>query len=167
MDSTSALVYGSVWLALLCYPAGAFGFVTTEDKLRRLAKWIWSLGCTAFALHALSAYGLVYQWSNAVALRETAKQTEALTGFNSGLGLYLNFLFAVLWCLDAARWWSNPEAYFRRSNRSLLWFHGFFLFMILNGAVIFVSSPRRWLGLTITLTGAIFLWRALRRPRIP
>lgn len=158
-----ALVYGSVWVALAGYPAAGIGRGTEQPSVGHGARWIWTLGCLAFWLHSVSAFGVVYGWSHGVAVEATARQTLEATGFDSGFGIYLNYLFAFLWLVDAVWWWVWPRSYRGRSLRSFLLLHGFFLFMILNGAVLFVDGPRRWLGALIVGAGlASVIWATVR-----
>lgn len=166
MEPAAAIVDLSVWLALACYPAAALGRAFERPALSRWARLVWSVGCVFFWLHVVSAFGVFYHWSHAIAVAETAKQTLAATGFDSGSGLYLNYLFALLWTADAAWWWWRPEHYRDRRLGVFLLMHGFFLFMIVNGAVIFVAGPRRWLGVLVTAAGAAAVgWAVSRQPR--
>ncbi|MEM8961717.1 MAG: hypothetical protein AAGD38_09575 [Acidobacteriota bacterium] len=164
---TEVIVYLTVWLALVCFPAAAVGRATEDRQLGRWARRVWSFGCLLFGLHVVSAFGVFYQWSHAFALAETARQTFEATGFESGSGLYLNYLFALLWLIETVWWWWRPVSYRRRSLGIFLAVQGFFLFMIVNGAVIFVDGPRRWLGVVVTTMAVIALGVALRRERTP
>ena len=65
--------------------------------------------------------------------------------------VYLNgefFSFALNRYLVYA-WWRAPEAYRRRSGAWTWSVHAFFLFLIVNGTVVFVPWPRRALGLAL------------------
>ena len=155
------IVRGSVWLALGLYPAGVWLVRAdlTEPVWLRL-RWAWSLGAAIFALHVISAFTVFYGWSHAVAIEETARQAEAVTGRAVGVGLYLNYLFASVWLVDAVRAWRRPEAYRRGSPAWPLLLHGFFLFMIINATVVFETGPVRWFG---GLVAAVGLWGLVQR----
>ena len=59
-------------------------------------------------------------------------------------------------------WWQAlPGSYARRSPAWTQAVRGAFLFMILNGAVVFVSGPRRLLGIAIVIA-LIWIWRRSR-----
>ncbi len=165
MELVEVIVYGTVWAALACYPAAGLGSAAASPGVQRGARLIWSLGCFLFWVHVLSAFGAFYRWSHSVALAETAKQTLAATGVSSGSGLYLNYLFALFWAADVAWWWWRPESYRARPLGLFLLLHAFFLFMIVNGAVIFVPGPRRWLGLILTMAGVASVGWAVARQR--
>ena len=55
-------------------------------------------------MHVAAAFHYYYEWSHAVGLAETARQTEELTGMASGSGLYLNYLFTLVWLADGIYW---------------------------------------------------------------
>ena len=158
------IVRGSVWLALLCYPAGPLG-AFLAGRAEQLARLVWSLGCLAFLAHAVSSFHVFYDWSHQVAVSETARQVAELTGRQIGAGVYLNYLFTLVWLLDAAWWWVNPTGYQQRSRVGVLLVHGFFLFMIFNATVVFETGAVRILGLAVSTLGAIAVWKALRRTR--
>ena len=98
-----------------------------------------------------------------MAYADTARQSKELTGWNSGGGLYLNYLFAlvwmtrVVWSRIALAYHSSPPTFWTRSVR------GFFLFMIFNGAFVFVRGNLRWLGLLLCLLLLISWWP---RPKV-
>ena len=155
------IVRGSVWLALLCYPAGPLGIAVSTIPGQRRARIVWSLGCAAFLVHVASSFDVFYGWSHSVALSETARQVAELTGRPFGAGIYLNYLFTVIWVLDAVWWWSDAASYRRRSRIALV-VHAFFLFMIFNATVVFEAGAVRIMGLVVTTVGVIALTKALR-----
>ncbi len=154
-----ALTRFSIWAAL-----GAYGVaVALMLGGRAGARWMWTLGLGAFVIHVLAAFHYYYAWSHAVGLRETARQTRELTGMNSGSGLYLNYVFLAVWVVDALYWWwVGDEGYARRARWIPVSLHAFFVFMIVNGAVIFASGPVRWLGALMVL-GLLGQWLTQRR----
>ncbi len=161
MDDGDIVVRTSVWLAVLCYPAGPAGRLYSSW----LFRLVWTVGCLAFLLHVLSSFHVHYGWSHAVALRETARQTAELTGRAVGAGLYANYLFATLWVLDAAWWWRDKASHHGRAAWIDVGLHAFLLFILFNGTVVFARGPVRWLGLTVTLAGAALLTAAHRGRR--
>ena len=160
-DTTPTVVLVSVWLAVACMPAG----LVMRLDAARWGVWRipWTLGAASFLVHTVSAYALVYDWSQAVAIEQTRRQTEAATGFDSGTGLYLNLLVAALWAFDAVTAWRPASRVRRRIARGVLVMHGFFAFMLFNGAFVFVNGPRRWFGLVISILFVALLGVAIRR----
>ena len=110
--------------------------------------------------HSALAFELRHGWSHAAALRDTARQTEALVGRSFGVGLFVNYFFLALWTLEAAWWWLAAARY-RFRDRRLDWsVRAFFLFMFVNGAVVFARGPLRGLGAAAVLLVA---WSWYRR----
>ena len=160
-----AIVRGSVWFALLCYPAGPWAVALRSPGARRTARVVWALGCLAFIVHTISSFAVFYDWSHRVALTETARQVEELTGTASGGGLYLNYLFGLLWCVDVVRRLRAGGDSDVRPRWPWLLFHGFFLFMIFNATVVFEDGATRVMGGAVTLAGVAGVVQALRRSR--
>lgn len=158
------MVYASVWLALLCYPAGPARLAATAPAVRRAALLAWTVGCAAFLVHAVSSFAVFYDWSHATALRETARQVEELTGRPLGAGLYANYLFGLVWLADVVRCWAGAR---RPGRLAALALHGFMLFIIFNATVVFADGATRVLGVAVTAAGVAGLGRALPRLRAP
>lgn len=129
----------------------------------RHARVFWSLACLAFLAHVACAFEFFHHWSHAAAYRETARQTAERTGMSWGGGIYLNYLFALVWVGDAAWWWVAPASFARRPIMLQRLWRGFFFFMVLNGAIIFGHGPVRWLGLALGVFLATVWWRARAR----
>jgi len=161
MEGGELVVRSSVWLAVLCYPAGPAGRLCAP----RLARVVWTVGCLAFLLHVASAFHVHYHWSHAAALSETARQTAALTGRAVGAGVWVNYLFGALWALDVVWVWRDPAGHRGRAAAIDLSLHAFMLFVLFNGTVIFARGPVRVLGLAVTLAGIASLVAAHRSQR--
>ena len=115
------------------------------------------------AVHAASAFAIVYRGSHEIALAETARQTAALTGLSSGSGLYVNYLFLAIWLADTAWWWSGPAN--RGRTMGLGWVRlGLFLFMFANGAVIFADGWMRTLGMACVIAVIVAMIIRSRSP---
>ncbi len=139
----------SIWLAVAAWAAvtaaGLAGWTLPG------ARWIWGGAWVAFVFHAVTAFATRYQWSQEIALAETARQTRELVGLESGAGLWWNYAFGLFWGLDLARWFATGEEVpsgdvARRLHRAL---RIFLAFMVFNGAVIFVEGPQRGMGLAV------------------
>ncbi len=165
MDGGELVVRWSVWLAVVCLPVAAFGPALPEGRTDRLGRAVSTAGCLAFVVHVAAAFHVRYGWSHAVAVAETARQAAERTGVAAGAGIWLNYLFALLWCVDVALWWHDPAARRRRPFARHAWLFGFLLFILFNGAVVFVDGPLRWLGLAATLAGVAGLVAAFRAGR--
>jgi hypothetical protein len=79
-------------------------------------------------------------------------------GWNWGGGLYVNYAFALAWLGDVVWSWVDPSAWLARPEWLAWTVRGFFLFMILNGAVIFASGAARWWGALLCLALVAGWW---------
>ena len=124
---------GSIWLAMIFWTAG---ILTTVPRSR---SW-WTCGLGAYLVHVAFAYAAFYEWSHRVAWEETARQTEELTGWSSGVGLVFNWILLGVLALDVWAQWARGQ---RVLGRTIDWIVLFFIF---NGAVVFGTGPVRWFG---------------------
>jgi len=103
-------------------------------------RWAWSAGLGLYVLHILSAYQSHYQWSHEVAIDETARQTAEVTGWESGAGLWFNYLFVAILAVDLVMQWKGGVRRFPKTIDGLVFL------MILNGAIVFGNGPVRYFG---------------------
>ena len=156
-QSPSPLVVLTIWTALLLYTAGEYG--RTGRPAAAWARPVWLLGAAAYLAHVAAAFATHHGWSHAAAHAYTAARTEALLGLAWGGGLWANYAFTVLWAGEALWWRMRPGSYARRPRAWMTAVRGAFIFMIMNGAVVFVGGPGRWLGLAV-VAALIAIWRA-------
>lgn len=155
------LTRATVWCALSLYTGSE---ILLAAKRSRLSRTFHTLGCLAFLMHVACAFALHHHWSHAAAYADTARQTAQLTGWHWGGGLYINYLFAAVWFAESLWSWMRPAHSLRRHAWISRAVRGFFLFMIFNGAVVFVTGPARWYGLFLCILLAFCWWTAARRP---
>ena len=154
--SPSSLVVLTIWSALLLYTAGEYG--RTRRTAAAWARPVWLLAAAAYLAHVAAAFAIHHGWSHAAAYAHTAARTEALLGLAWGGGLWVNYAFTVLWVGEALWWQTRPAGYARRARAWTPAVRAAFLFMIVNGAGVFVDGPRRWLGVAIVAALAA-IWR--------
>lgn len=148
-------IFGSIAGAIVAWAVGEWW---RDDPVRwREARMAWTCGASLMTVHSAAAFMLLYGGSHDAALAATARQTAALTGVASGAGLYVNYAFLALWTADAAWWWIAPAAYAARRRVIDASISGVFLFMFLNGAVIFADGWMRVLGAT-AVTAVLVAW---------
>lgn len=159
MSADDWLVLGTAWCALVLYVSGESINVRRNRTMARI--WLTALGCAALLVHIFLAFHYRYHWSHDTAYSDTAAQTAAITGWNWGGGIYINYLFALVWMVEVARSWVHR--YETAVSSWTLVTRGFFLFMFLNAAVIFVRGPGRWFGLVCCLSLIVaWFWPAMR-----
>lgn len=162
MHSGDWLTRGTVWIALTLYVASELSG-HLERKRIGISWWLKTVGCLCFLGHVASAFHYFYHWSHAIAYADTARQSKELTGWDSGAGLYLNYLFALIWMSEVVWARVSPIAH---SSRPAFWtwaVRGLFLFMIFNGAFVFVRGNMRWFGLVLCLALTISWWVRFKR----
>jgi len=160
MDTAEWLTRGTVWLALTLYVAAELAMASKPGPAANaIGRWLSGIGVTAFAGHVVCAFHFHHDWSHAAAYSDTARQTMELTGWNWGGGLYVNYAFALVWLGELIWWWASPTTHARRPQWIGALVRGFFMFMILNGAVVFVKGPMRWYGLTLCVLLATAWWQ--------
>lgn len=143
----SAIIRGTAWIAILLFVAREAAASQSPRQLcSRSARWLNLAGCAVFIGHMLVSFHLRHGWSHADAYETTGRQTAELTGWNWGGGIYLNYVFAAMWCWEAAAPWLWPAALECRSAASRWSFRGFYLFMIFNAAFVFVPGPGALVG---------------------
>jgi len=114
-----------------------------QTRLGRAARWCWTWGAACFVVHVLLAFHYFHHWSHTQAF----EHTRAVSGV--GEGLYVSYLFTCLWVADASFWWLAPRRYAARSVWLDRLLHGFMLFMVFNGTVVFETGPIRWVSLVV------------------
>jgi hypothetical protein len=119
-----------------------------------LARWCWTWGWVAYVVHLGMAFHWFHGWSHARAMEHVRMASGV------GEGIYVSHLFTLWWTADLAWWWLAPGAYAERSR----WFdgllHGFMLFMVFNGTIVYETGFIRGAG--IGLFALLSLLMALR-----
>ena len=140
---------GTIWLALTYYALAATLILRDASHRGRLARACWTMGCLAYLIHVACAFQYAHHWSHAEAF-EHVRQVGGV-----GEGIFVSYLFTLLWTADVIWWWAAPAGYAGRSP----WFgralHGFMAFVIFNATVVFETGPVRWFGV------ALFVWLAV------
>ena len=163
MNSGELVTRSTVWLALTIYVIHEA--LSAARRYQKHTTILWCLsaaGCVFFLAHVAAAFHYFYDWSHAVAYADTARQTKEFTGWNSGGGIYLNYLFALIWTSEVA-WSATPRGC---SPRPAIWVwtvRAFFLLMIFNGAFFFVRGNVRWFGLLLCFSLMGSWWMQAKR----
>jgi hypothetical protein len=160
---SAVMVFGSVAGALVLWAVAEWW--RHQAGRSSAARAAWTAGAALMTVHSIAAFMVIYGGSHAVAVAATARQTAALTGVESGAGIYVNYVFLVLWIADASWWWISPGSYATRPRVIATGIQAIFLFMFLNGGVLFADGWMRVLGAAV-VTAVLVAWaRDARRRR--
>jgi hypothetical protein len=137
------------------------------DSVRPAGRLAWTAGCAFLWIHVALAMHFVYGWDHGRMVRETARQTAAMTGVEFAGGVYFNYAFMLIWAADAIAWWMLGEKRYRRRAVSVsMIVHAFLAFIAINAVVVFANGPVRWCGVAAcAMVAAVAIWTTLGRKR--
>jgi len=118
----------------------------------------WSLGCFAYLVHVICAFAFVHQWSHETAIDFTAAETERVMGIRRGEGLWVNYLFTLVWLADVIRLVMAIQRQRPTDRRFDIAVHSFMAFIVFNATVVFGPTLYRWLGIPVAILLGI-AWR--------
>ena len=95
-----------------------------------------------------------------MAYEDTAIKTERWLGLRFGAGVYFNYAFMLLWCLDCLSWWTSSQLVRRTSPQRVL-LDGFMFFIVVNAVIVFEDGWLRHIGLFACLILLLLLIRRL------
>jgi hypothetical protein len=139
-NPSDELIRNTIRLALVYY---GFALLLLLRGKACLARRAWSLAWLAYLIHVALAFHFVHGWSHAHAFEHTRRASGV------GEGLYVSHLFTLVWSLDVAWWWAAPLGHQQRPRWIWGALHGFMLFMVFNGAVVFATGGMRWAGVIL------------------
>jgi len=143
-----AVTLWTVRIAALFYAASVALQLRQEPS--RLARAFWILGLIFFLIHVAAAFHYHHGWSHTAAYLDTARQTGEMFGIYWGGGLYLNYLFGLVWLADAVWRWSG----WRKVAT-----HVFMAFLFFNATVVFGNGAVRWIGLMVSIGLFVQWWK--------
>jgi hypothetical protein len=141
----NALLYLTVWISLSLFALAELARDRTSASWPRAVS---AAGLALMIVHILIAMDIRHGWRHDAAVAATAQQTERIYGVAWGWGIYVNYLFVVIWGLAVPGFWVRVARVF-------------FLIVIANAAIVFAVGWRRVLGVAIVGVLA-FAWS--RRP---
>ena len=162
MDAVTplAIVRGTMILATVAWALGE-ALMRRSAAVDRWARLSWTIGIALALIHVLLAFHLVYAWDHEAAVAATVRQAADRFGWGWRGGIYVNYAFLALWLADVGWWWLAPASRALRSSRIETARLAVFIFMFLNGAVVFASAAGRLAGvasLTVVLLASQVLW---------
>jgi hypothetical protein len=157
---TSIAAVRSTMLAATIAWAIGEALMRRSSRSDRLARGSWTIGIALALIHVFLAFQLVYVWDHDAAIAATVRQTEERFGWGWRGAIYVNYVFLMLWLADVCWWWLAPISHASRPNRLEQARLAVFVFMFLNGAVVFAAGAGRMVG---TASVAAVLIAALLR----
>ena len=160
-----ALLYSTVWSSLSLF---AIAEVARDRTTRPWPRAASAAGLALMAAHIVIAMAWRHGWSHASSVVATAQQTREVYGLDWGGGVYVNYVFAIVWGLSLVPW-------VRGAGVPRFWVlitRAFFLIVIANAAIVFAAGWRRALGALI-VAALLYAWtrpgtrRAQARPLGP
>jgi hypothetical protein len=121
---------------------------------------VWTLGCCLLFVHVAIAFHLGHGWSH----RAAWDHTRAVGGY--GDGIFVNYVFALVWFGDVIWCWAAPGSYLTRPGWLHWSIHGFLAFVVFNAAVVFADRSVRGFALVWLLTGLLIAVLAERYHRV-
>ena len=171
MPTEELLTHWTIRLALVCYVAVLAGQLAVRREhpgWQKAARWLWTAGWAFFIAHVVCAFQFYHHWSHARVLEDTARQTKEMMGWAFGEGIYVSYLFTLLWTADVLWWWVSPAGYLGRPRGLNIAVHAFMLFIAFNGAMVFEGGVTRWFGAAACVGLALLLgWRILSNRQRP
>lgn len=134
------------WTIIVATMAWAAAEICATRAENRQARALYTASLALALAHVVLAFHLTYAWNHDAAMLETARQTASVTGWAWGGGVYVNYAFLALWVADASWWWASPSSRARRGPAVEATRIGLFVFMFVNGAIVFAAGIGRLIG---------------------
>ena len=160
--SAEAAVRGSMILATLAWAVGET-LMRRSPQADRRARAAWTMAILLAAIHVVLAFHFVYGWNHETAVVETARQASGRFGVGWRGSIYVNYVFLAIWLADVCWWWMAPASHASRPRGLEVARFATFVFMFVNGAIIFASGIGRLAG--IAAVAAVLLASPVTRSR--
>jgi len=142
-----------IWTARIAVMLYLVGLgLRISRRLPKLSQVVWTVGFLVFLVHVWAAFEFVHDWSHAAAWKHTAEQTDRLTGWYWGGGIWFNYLFTLIWGIDIVMSWTTMK-----QTKWIMLLHVYLGFIVVNATVVF--GPPWWIPVLL-ISGAIFARQA-------
>lgn len=156
-----AIVRGTMILATVAW---AIGEVALRQSRDNLARGAWTAGVALALVHVLLAFTFVYDWDHEAAVVATVRQAADRFGIGWRGGIYVNYVFVAVWLADTIWWWLAPSSRAARPAWVEQIRFAFFLFMFVNGAIVFAAGIGRVVG--VAAVGTVIAARFVGQPQL-
>ncbi len=163
MDLPSLLTHATAAAAFLAYVVALTLRLTADGSRMNVGRNWWTVGFLMLFVHVACAFQFVHHWSHRAAYETTAQQTAAVTGFDSGSGVWVNYAVLAVWFSDVCWWWLVTSRHESRSRKAEWLLQGFLAFIWFNATIVFGHGATRWLGAVAFLWLVVLGWRSRKR----
>jgi hypothetical protein len=115
-------------------------------------RWAYTIAWGLCLLHIAIAFHVGHAWSH----RAAFDHTERVSGF--GPGIFVNYLFVLVWTGDVFWAWINLDSYLGRPAWVNWLVLGFMGFVVFNAAVVFGGGMQRWASLLFLVGPLLVTW---------
>jgi len=158
METEEIIVRWTARLVVVCYLIRLLYDLRSwplHSLTERRVLIIWGVGLLIYWLHVAAAFAWIHDWSHQAAWQHTAEQTARLTGWHWGGGVWINYLFGLLWAGDFAVACRYGIASLSTCYRIAM--HAFFGFIVFNATVVF--GPWGWWIVAVLIAVHLILIR--------
>lgn len=140
----------TVWtarIAVVCYllRLGIDVAIPKSTSGQRWGRLCWTIGLLVFTGHVVAALHFYHHWDQGAAWEHTRQETFRKTGWDSGVGLLVNYAFLAVWLGDVVAWWLDVNWPQRPVVYACL--QAFYGFLIFQATVVF--GPPGWIPTAI------------------
>ena len=147
----------------------AIALRATSGRWTHAARATWIAGAALLVIHVVTAYGEAHGWSHAAAVEHTRQETLRRTGWDSGVGIWMNFVTVGFWLAEAVRLLRPPipEPTHPAPSRFARLAQSWIAFMMVQSSIVFADAPLRWVALAAALTVLSMLAISRRQRNTP
>lgn len=118
-------------------------------------RWAWTLGGLTCVAHIVCTFEFAHDWSHTAAWNHTDLRMRELLGWGWGGGVWVNYVFTLVWLADIAWWWNDPTGHRTKHRWWHVALHTLFGVVIFNATVVF--GPTFWIAIAVSFVALMML----------
>jgi len=134
-----------------------------------LAWRLWTAAAGVYLLHVAAAFHFVHHWSHAEAFDHAVKRTYEVVGVATGIGIWINYGFTLVWLVDVFLWGldlrlaQHPDTgrprWLAMLRSPVIWLPwiAFFLFITFNATMVFEGGATRAYFAVLFIVAGIYV----------
>ena len=115
------------------------------------ANLVYAVGAFIMAIHIVCSYGIAHEWSHQAALDHTANETLDVVGVAVPHGVYVNFLFLIVYVANGVWRFRLGASRMRRPQVVAIAIDCFLDAIVLMATVVFETGWIRWVMIGFVL----------------